>query len=165
MAREAIFNILADRVPGCEFLDLYAGTGAVGLEAISRGARTVTLVENDREALVLLQKNLELVTRSSDCRLRTASVPNQCARFATETRKFDLIFVDPPYEECGIGIRLLEPILAPDGVLMHQRPVRKTVGDPFLGTTLERYDRRTYGKTEISFWAHPENPIADDSDS
>ena len=165
MAREAIFNILADRVPGCEFLDLYAGTGSVGLEALSRGARSVTLVENDREALLLLQKNIELITRSSDCRMRTASVPNQCTRFTAEKRTFDLIFVDPPYEECGIGIRVLEAILAPDGILMHQRPARKTVGDPFRGTSLERYDRRTYGGTEISFWAHPQNPIADDLES
>ncbi len=67
MAREAIGSMLQEIIPGCQFLDLYAGTGSVGLEALSRGAGKVTLVENDRDALALLRQNVRLMTRVSDC--------------------------------------------------------------------------------------------------
>ena len=157
MAREAIFSILADRVPGSDFLDLYAGTGAVGLEALSRGAQTVTLVENDRDAIAVLRENIGRASHSENCRLWGATVAAQCARFVEERRTFDLIFIDPPYNGSGIEIRLLEPILSPNGILIHQRPAKWTAANPFLGTRLVRYDLRRYGKTEISFWTFGEN--------
>jgi len=159
IAREAIFNILQQRIPGCDFLDLYAGTGAVGLEALSRGAGTVTFVEHNRQGVELLHDNIFRMTRSGDCRLWSGSVANQCKRFEREQRTFDLIFIDPPYDQQGIEIRFLEPLLSVNGILIFQRPIKKTVGNPFKSTRLEQYDLRHYGKTEISFWTFPENLI------
>jgi 16S rRNA (guanine966-N2)-methyltransferase len=157
MAREAIFSILQDWIPECSFLDLYAGTGSVGLEALSRGAKTVTLVDSDKAAFPLLQKNIGHMTRSRDCRLYTQTAQSACERFAREEKVFDVIFVDPPYDQPGVPLKLLEPLLAPTGVLLYQRPLKWAVGNPFKATQLVEYDSRRYGKTTISFWTFPDN--------
>ncbi len=155
MAREAIGSILQDILPGSDFLDLYAGTGSVGLEALSRGARTVTFVEQDREAVTLIRTNIKAMSRPGDCRLMVASAGEQCRAFERSEVRFDLVFVDPPYDVEGISLRKLEPILKEDGILMHQRPEKYPVGDPFKGTRLECYDTRRYGKAELTFWRFP----------
>jgi 16S rRNA (guanine(966)-N(2))-methyltransferase RsmD len=157
MAREAIFSILQDRIPGSRFLDLYAGTGAVGLEALSRGAESVTLVENHRTIHPLLKENIQRAVRADACSLWTSSVESACEGFARRKLGYDLIFMDPPYEEEGALLSRVEPLLAPHGILMRQRPSKWAVGDPFQGTRLVQYDVRRYGKTEISFWTFPDN--------
>ncbi len=155
MAREAIGSILQDLLPGSDFLDLYAGTGSVGLEALSRGARSVTLVEQDREAVTLIKANIQAMSRPGDCHLLVASAMEQCRAFVKMERRFDLVFVDPPYDVEGISLRKLEDILKADGILMHQRPEKYPVGDPFKGTRLECFDTRRYGKAEFTFWRFP----------
>ncbi|MCB9767516.1 MAG: 16S rRNA (guanine(966)-N(2))-methyltransferase RsmD [Candidatus Omnitrophica bacterium] len=156
LVREALFNILQDVIEGAHFLDLYAGTGAVGLEALSRGAASVTFVESSQAAVRLIRANLAKFSRQGDAYIRTTSAPGQCRVFQRDQREFDLIFLDPPYNLPGLPINLLEPILAPNGLVIHQRPFKKGVGDPFKGTTLERLDLRKYGKTELSFWGFPD---------
>lgn len=155
MAREAIASILQDILPGCDFLDLYAGTGSVGLEALSRGAKTVTFVEQNREAFQILRDNVRLMTRGKDCHLVPGSVIDQCRQFARQKRRFDVIFIDAPYDIEGIPLRLVDPLLAEGGIAMVQRPVKYAVGDPFRGTRLEEYDCRRYGKAEILFFRFP----------
>ncbi len=155
MAREAIGNILQDILPGSDFLDLYAGTGSVGLEALSRGAKTVTLVEQDRDAVALIKANIGVMTRRGACHLMVATASEQCRAFIRAERRFDLVFVDPPYDVEGLPLRKLEDILKEDGILMHQRPEKFPVGDPFKGTRLECVDTRRYGKAEFTFWRFP----------
>lgn len=155
MAREAIGSILQDIIPGCSFLDLYAGTGSVGLEALSRGAKAVTLVEHDRDAVTLLRQNVRMMTRSSDCIIAAASAAEQCKEFTRQKRQFDLVFVDPPYDVPGIPLRQIEALLAPNGILVHQRPEKFPAGDPFRGTNLVQFDDRRYGKAELTFWQFP----------
>jgi 16S rRNA (guanine(966)-N(2))-methyltransferase RsmD len=155
MAREAIANILQDILPGCDFLDLYAGHGAVGLEALSRGAKTVTFVEQNREAFQILRENVRQMTRGKDCHLVPGSVIDQCRQFARQQKRFDVIFIDAPYDIEGIPLRLVDPLLTADGIVMVQRPVKYAVGDPFRGTRLEEYDCRRYGKAEILFFRFP----------
>lgn len=155
MAREAIGSILQDILPGSDFLDLYAGTGSVGLEALSRGAKTVTLVEQDREAIALIKANIQAMSRPGNCYLMAASASEQSRAFERSERRFDLVFVDPPYDMEGIPLRKLEPILKEDGILIHQRPEKYPVGDPFKGTRLECFDTRRYGKAEFTFWRFP----------
>jgi len=155
MAREALFNIIQENLLGSAFLDLYAGTGAVGLEALSRGAASTTLVEDDREAAELIRENIHSMARAKDCYLKSARVENQVAGFARRKEVFDFVFVDPPYENAGIPIRELEPILQEGGVVIHQRPHHNAIGDPFAGTTLEQVDSRRYGKAVLTFWSRP----------
>lgn len=155
MAREAIGSILQDILPGSDFLDLYAGTGAMGLEALSRGAKNVTLVEQDRDAVALIKANIRIMSRPGACVLLVASAPEQCRAFIRTGRRFDLVFVDPPYDIEGLELRKMEPLLKEDGILIYQRPEKFPVGDPFKGTRLECFDTRRYGKAEFTFWQYP----------
>ncbi|HTL60763.1 MAG TPA: 16S rRNA (guanine(966)-N(2))-methyltransferase RsmD [Nitrospira sp.] len=97
--REALFSILGSRIPGCRFLDLYAGTGAVGIEALSRGASVVTFVESDPKAVQIMRKNLTacgLLEQADVCLRSTES-------FLRNRRSwngpYDVVFADPPYAD------------------------------------------------------------------
>ncbi|MDO4619569.1 MAG: 16S rRNA (guanine(966)-N(2))-methyltransferase RsmD [Lachnospiraceae bacterium] len=95
--KETLFNILQFRIPGCRFLDLYAGSGQIGIEALSRGADFACFVEKDRKTQKLIQENLEFTKLDSRGRLYkgdTASVLPQLER----EEPFDIIFMDPPFD-------------------------------------------------------------------
>ena len=98
MAREGVFSSLGNLVPGARVLDLYAGTGAMGLEALSRGAEHAVLVERERAAVRTIRDNLE----RSRLAQRAEVVPTDVSRFVTRDDKsagpFDLVLADPPYE-------------------------------------------------------------------
>lgn len=95
--RETLFNVLAPRIQGARFLDLFAGSGAVGLEAISRGAAQVTFVEREPKAVVALRGNIERLKIPSGFRIQPRTV---AAYFkSSPSEAFDLIFLDPPYDE------------------------------------------------------------------
>jgi len=94
--KEAIFSILRERVSGARVLDLYAGTGAMGLEALSRGAESAVFVESDRAACRVLRKNIEK-TRLTGAAVRAMPVEAFVGRFPPGGSPFDLIFADPPY--------------------------------------------------------------------
>ena len=94
--REALFSIWGDRVRGAAVLDLFAGSGAVGLEALSRGAARATFVESDPDALAALARNLELVPGGA-ARIVRGTVSAACARGGLAGAPFDLVFADPPY--------------------------------------------------------------------
>jgi 16S rRNA (guanine966-N2)-methyltransferase len=99
--RETLFNVIADRVSGSRFLDLFAGTGAVGIEALSRGAREAVFVENHVPAATLIRKNLASLGITLGARVLAADALRGLAKLATENGSggapFDLIFLDPPY--------------------------------------------------------------------
>jgi 16S rRNA (guanine966-N2)-methyltransferase len=158
IAREAVFNILQDRIEDSRFLDLYAGTGSVGLEALSRGAGSVTFVERDGRGMSLLLRNIAKMSRAADCVPISSSAPEQCRALAAEGKKFDIVFIDPPYSSPGIPLGKVEPLLASDGVVLYQKPVKDAVGNPFDATRLVRIDSRRYGRIEVTFWAFPEEP-------
>ncbi len=91
-AREALFSILYNKVIGSNFLDLCSGTGAIGLEAISRGAKKITFVDSSKESLKILKYNLDSIKETADICYKDALL------FLKETKeKFDIIFFDPPY--------------------------------------------------------------------
>jgi 16S rRNA (guanine966-N2)-methyltransferase len=124
--RETLFNIVAPRIAGARVLDAYAGTGAVGIEALSRGAAHVTFVESDRRAQALIARNL------AHCAIENGYVIiRRAVVHALDTLRreppFDLVFLDPPYDELAVsGVASLEavgPNLAPGGlaVVEHAR--------------------------------------------
>jgi 16S rRNA (guanine(966)-N(2))-methyltransferase RsmD len=102
--RETLFNILAPRIEGARVLDGYAGTGAIGIEAISRGAAHVTFVEQDRRALALIEENLRSCAVAGDYTIHRGDVATRLPGFGVGA--FDLIVLDPPYD-----IRALTPVL------------------------------------------------------
>jgi 16S rRNA (guanine(966)-N(2))-methyltransferase RsmD len=96
--RETLFNILAPRLEGCRFVDLYAGTGAVGIEALSRGASHVWFAENAEPALASLRENLAALKINRDFTLEDRGVGAMLQRLSKLTEPVDLVYLDPPYE-------------------------------------------------------------------
>src|ERR1700761_3558454 len=96
--RETLFNILAPRLEGCRFVDLYAGTGAVGIEAISRGAEHVWFAENAEPALASLRQNLSALKISGGFTLEDRGVGAMLQRLGKLTQPVDVVYLDPPYE-------------------------------------------------------------------
>ena len=99
--REALFSILGERVVGCRFLDLFAGTGAVGLEALSRGAVFAHFVEESRKARELIQRNIELLRFETQAKVSSGSLPSALGRLLRNESGYDLVFADPPYRSGG----------------------------------------------------------------
>lgn len=100
--RETLFNVLGPAIDGSRFLDLYAGTGAVGIEALSRGAIEAVFVENHRAAAKLIRENLASLKITSGVRVIAADVASTLAKLATlDGHPFDFVFLDPPYADEG----------------------------------------------------------------
>ncbi|MGD0737839.1 MAG: 16S rRNA (guanine(966)-N(2))-methyltransferase RsmD [Terracidiphilus sp.] len=96
--RETLFNVLAPRIEGATFLDLYAGSGAVGIEALSRGAKSVVFVERAPAALAALRGNLDRLGLIAGFRIQSGSVGAWLRKTSVGGATFDLVFLDPPYE-------------------------------------------------------------------
>jgi len=97
--RETLFDVLGSGIEGAVFLDAYAGSGAVGIEALSRGAAEVVFVEQHRAAVAVIRKNLEALAVGSDFRLMTTEVTKAVKKLTEEGARFDYVFLDPPYAE------------------------------------------------------------------
>ncbi|MBX3330339.1 MAG: 16S rRNA (guanine(966)-N(2))-methyltransferase RsmD [Nitrospira sp.] len=153
--REALFSILGNRLTSSRFLDLYAGTGAVGIEAVSRGAAHVTSVESNRDALKLLRKNLELCHIGEEIAVLGQTVQQFLSRSEQWNGPYDIVFADPPYAEAaGLPALLAESrvddLFALDSRLVIEHAA-KTALPMSLGCTrfLRRY---RYGDTALSLY-------------
>ena len=137
--RETLFNIVAPRVVGARMLDGYAGTGAVGIEALSRGAAHVTFVERDPRAQALIKRNLAHCGVLNGCVIIGADIAH--ALDALRGRPaFDLILLDPPYDEYHDSvIALAANVLSPEGLLIvehaRRQPTPAAAGDVMSGVT------------------------------
>lgn len=133
--RETLFNVLAPRVTGARVLDLCAGTGAVGLEALSRGAAAVTAVDTDARAVVLARRNAEACGVTADYTIQTGDVLTALPRLAA-AGPFDIIYLDPPYAFTGTRevLQAAAPLLHAEGLLVLERATRvePDVPDPLV---------------------------------
>jgi 16S rRNA (guanine966-N2)-methyltransferase len=142
--REALFSMLGD-VAGARVLDLYAGSGALGIEALSRGARSAVFVESDRDAVAAIRRNLD-VTGAQHATVRR----QDALRFlASPGGSFDLVFVDPPYDS---ALRLAGPLSAglPAVLTEGARTVTESDKRMPLELSLPLLRERTYGDTRIA---------------
>ncbi|HWU47984.1 MAG TPA: 16S rRNA (guanine(966)-N(2))-methyltransferase RsmD [Humibacter sp.] len=151
--REAVFSALDSRdlVRGSRVVDLYAGSGALGLEAASRGAASVRLVERGRQAAEVCRRNARAVGRAlpeADVQVRATGVRSF---LSAEPGPFDLVFADPPYElgeaELAEMLLLLMPRLAPGGTVVVERSSRSP--EPAWPHLLVPERRRAYGETVV----------------
>jgi len=151
--REAIFDILQEKVSGKKVLDLFAGTGALGIEALSRGAEKAIFIEHDPHILTALRRNIK------ECRLEEKSEVLPCDVWqglkilASRGEVFDLIFIDPPYARGLIKQTLKElskrGLVAPQGLIIAEHSLKEDLSIPFPWELIEK---RQYGITNISFW-------------
>ena len=156
--REALFSALDAReaVAGSRVLDLYAGSGALGLEAASRGAASVLLVESDRRAAEVIAGNVRDLGLGQRVVVTRSSVEAALAREAGESERADLVFIDPPYDVDegalgGVLDRLVAAWLSPGGLVLVERSKRSP--EPTWPTGLDRLGKpRKYGDTTV-WWA------------
>jgi 16S rRNA (guanine966-N2)-methyltransferase len=145
--REAVFSILGP-VDGLHVLDLFSGTGALGIEALSRGAAAAVFVDSDRRAVASIRRNLAAVG-DPPARCVRQSVASFLAREAAAGERYDLVFVDPPYSSAGTWAArlsdLLPAVCAPDARIVTESAKRSPL-DLSLPLELER----TYGDTRIA---------------
>jgi 16S rRNA (guanine966-N2)-methyltransferase len=144
--REALFSILGD-VSGARVLDLFAGSGALAIEALSRGAGAATLIDSSQGAIAAVRRNLGALEIEAEVRLQPAHAFLKNAR--SEERQYDLVFLDPPYRRAqALGSELsaaLAPVLAPGARVVSESDRRAP-----LQLELPLLDQRRYGDTLIS---------------
>ena len=152
--KESLFNKLGD-IEGSRVLDLYAGSGSLGLESISRGAKKAFFVENGRDAIVKLEQNIEATGFKRKTEIIWADVSATLSRGAD--KRMDLIFVDPPYNFPVASVRTdLEALvtggfLADEGRIVDHRPHKEAQLKPF---GLKRLWQKEYGQARLLMFTH-----------
>jgi len=160
--RETLFNVLAPRIEGAALLDLYAGSGAVGMEALSRGAARVAFVERAPAALKVLRGNLQRLGIAAGFRIHSAAVAAWIRRAAAAPKpeRYEVVFLDPPYdaaEEYAATLGLMcdsAAGLLADGAVVIAEHRRKDVLEDCYGA-LERTRILKQGDAALSFYASP----------
>ena len=147
--RETLFNILAPRVEGARVLDGYAGTGAIGIEASSRGATHVTFIESNRRAAALIEENLRACGVEQGYTIQCADVA--AALNASASGTFDLILLDPPYdiENVSAVLGAAARHLAGDGLIVLERATRR---EPEESDALQRVRDVKSGDSTLTFF-------------
>jgi 16S rRNA (guanine966-N2)-methyltransferase len=159
--RETLFNILAPRLDGCRFVDLYAGTGAVGIEALSRGASHVWFAENAITALASLRQNLSALKISRDFTLEDRGVGAMLQRLSKLTHPIDIVYLDPPYEAEDeysgtlnfFGSVRGREILAPNTVVVAEYSSKTKLATRY--GALEHTRLLKQGDAALSFYGYP----------
>jgi len=154
--KEALFSILVSRLGEFEemrVLDLFAGTGNLGIEALSRGAGFALFVDSHRDSVQLIQKNLELTGMSARAKVVSQEAPAALSWLARSEPPFHLIFLDPPYHE-GLAVRVLEllgasPLVDAGTTVVAEFAAQEDIPRSF--GRLQESERRIYGDTALSF--------------
>jgi len=163
--RETLFNVLAPNIAGSRFVDLFAGTGAIGIEALSRGAAEVVFIENHAPAVTLIRRNLESLGINTGATVLTVDTLRGLAMLAARTNAgapaFDHIFLDPPYAAAEDYSRVLEflgaaDLLTPGGIVVAEH--RRNFDLPEDPGVLKRFRVLRQGDAALSFFRRPGEP-------
>ena len=153
-AREALFNILAPRTSGCDFLDLFAGSGAVGIEALSRGARLAVFVEIDKKSVSVIWENLENTGFSGQAEVYALPVEAALKILNKNSAKFDIIFLGAPYGSPSLieAMKFLGgySLLKDSSVVIAEYRFKHDIAETFGVLNIFRKER--YGDTVFSFY-------------
>jgi len=151
--KESLFNIIGSRIVDAKVLDLFAGTGNLGLESWSRGAREITFIDLSRESLKLVQSNIEKCKAQEDCTVLKGSCVDIAANLYKKGERFDFVFCDPPYSkgwiEKIIGVLERCPFMNDGGYLIVERSAHDELPVLPTGYTCTRTEK--YGETKIDF--------------
>src|SRR5262249_35459421 len=152
--RETLFNILASRIEGAQFLDICAGSGAVGIEALSRGASQVTLIEASRRAVRVIYENIEHCRIDEDAEVLFFDAMTALKQLSHRNKRFDIVYFDPPYQS-NVYQPVLEflgggGLLASETVVIVEHHNKLALRDE-IGA-LRRYRELKQGETLLSFF-------------
>lgn len=150
--KESLFNIIGSLVDKAAVLDLFAGTGALGIEAMSRGAETAVLVDSSRECINVIKENVRHTGFEETAEVYLNDYDRAVKALVRKDKKFDIVFLDPPYGE-GLEFKAVELItqnnlLSDEGIIIIE--TEEILEDRLSGMT--KYDERSYGRTKISFF-------------
>jgi len=153
--KEALFSIIADEVHDAVVLDVFSGSGSVGIEALSRGADSCTFVERDKSVIDVLARNLSQFGLEDRGKILPLEAKRAMKLLEKQNERFDIIFLDPPYSYFVKTKRIVESlslggILAPDGLLVWEHAVETTPRETIGSFTRER--EKKYGDTALSFY-------------
>jgi len=154
--RETLFNVLGPAVAGSHFLDLYAGTGAVGIEALSRGAVESVFVENHAATVKLIRENLALLKIESGVQVVSAAASQALAKLSSRARPpFDFIFLDPPYAaeheyELTLDFLAASPLISAGSIVIAEHRKQFALAETF--GPLQRYRVLKQGDAALSFY-------------
>lgn len=153
--KESLFNMLQGQLEDGAALDLFAGSGALGLEAVSRGASRAVLVDQSREAAQCIRRNIEKLRFQDRAELLTCDWKQAVSKLAREGRKFDLVFLDPPYRMDDLGFLCDEldaaGLLNPEAVVVWER---RTGTKNELSPAFALMKQRAYGDTEMLLYRY-----------
>lgn len=149
MVKEALFNILQSGIEGRRFLDLFAGSGQIGLEALSRGAREAVLVDSSRDSVRVIHRNVEAAGFTEQARVVAADFAS-CLR--RERGRFDVAFIDPPYQ-AGLlaeALELTARVMSPGGVIVCEHGSKEE--PPEQAGEFIRQKTYRYGRTALTVY-------------
>lgn len=158
--RQSLFNIWQFSIPGSRFLDLFSGSGSMGLEALSRGADEVIMVEKSPKAAAVIRKNMKTCHfENRNAEVCQDDVFNVIGHLSAQNRKFDLIYLDPPYTVDEIFEPVMEKIgsaglLDEDGTLVIRTRKEKEMADQY--GDLEKFREKVYGISKAHFYRQKE---------
>ncbi|MBS3898893.1 MAG: 16S rRNA (guanine(966)-N(2))-methyltransferase RsmD [Dethiobacter sp.] len=149
--KEALFNILAARVVDCSFLDVFAGSGGIGIEAISRGARSCVFVEKNFLCAKIIKENLSLTGLAERAVILTMDAEAALAYLCKKAVGFNLIFFDPPYysHELAQALQTAVPLLLPGGLVVVEHHSQDQCW--YNADHWTKLREKTYGSTTLSF--------------
>lgn len=147
-AKKSLFDILTPKIAGSVFLDLFAGFGSVGIEAISRGAAKVVFVDNNLKCVKMIEENLDKIK----ARGIGVVLPCDAGKELPVSDKFDIIFIGPPYamNELESQVAAMERYVKPDGVIIGQHQFREKMPENIGG--LNQYRQEKYGDMRLTFY-------------
>jgi 16S rRNA (guanine(966)-N(2))-methyltransferase RsmD len=154
-AREALFDILSFEIRGKSFLDLFSGTGAVAIEALSRGAGHAALVDSDRRAVETIKINLKKTRLEQDAALYAADALAIIELFYRQGKSFEYIFLDPPYKT-GLAQKTIDKLYDFDILAEGGRIIAEIGADEALGGKFEFLRERRYGSAKFLFFGRPQ---------
>jgi 16S rRNA (guanine966-N2)-methyltransferase len=162
--KETLFNLLQTRIEGSRFLDCFAGTGAVGLEAISRGARSVVFIESSPPACRIIRQNMERLglSSSTDCELLNQTVRTALERLQRAKTKFDIVFIDPPYAAADEYPQVLEAlhqyeVLDEEAIIIAEHSRQLELADEVAGLIKTRKVKQ--GDSTLSIYTQRHNCV------
>ncbi|MFH0925948.1 MAG: 16S rRNA (guanine(966)-N(2))-methyltransferase RsmD [bacterium] len=152
--KEALFDILGERVIGSKFLDLYAGTGSIGIEVLSRGAWKATFVEDTSSLINLIWENLKSCDFVNNAEVIQADVKKSISSFANRQHKFDIIYIDPPYNstlaEETLEVLAKSSILSDNHYIIVEHNNKKILPENFWGIVYQK--QYEFGDTRLTFY-------------